>query len=139
MGGKTNIPGKESMKEKDLQQMQTESLSNNKENKSSKEEMLIQEMCKLWIEDARVEVEKKNRDLNNVRWDLCVLENVLSSKYRHFQWLYSFLKAKWQPKHGFEMKKTESGIYIFQFNHQMDIQKMLKGQPWVFNKSPILI
>lgn len=37
------------------------------------------------------------------------------------------------------MKKTDSGIYIFQFQHQLDIQEVLDGGPWTFNRDLIVL
>lgn len=79
------------------------------------EEALLQEMCNLWVEDGRVNVKKKNRDLGNVKWDMCVLGKVFTEKYVHFQGLLNYLKMKWHPKHDLDMKKSESGMYIFHF------------------------
>lgn len=107
------IPVHMALEENSGQRKPSSPVDENYTRNAEEEEVLLQEMCNLWVEDDRVDVKKKNIDLSNVKWDMCVLEKVFTEKYVHFQGLFNYLEMKWHPKHGLDMKKTKLGMYIF--------------------------
>lgn len=102
------------------------------EDLSEEEELMIQEMCNLWVINNSVKIDEYNTDADNIKWELYLLGRIMTDKYVNYQGFLSYLQQKWRPKHGLEMRKTDHVIYIFQFNHQMDIQEGPWWHPMVF-------
>jgi len=96
------------------------------EDSEDADEQLIEQMCNLWIVNDRVTINDNNEDLENLKWEICLLGKFLTDKYINFVGLNDYLQMKWSPKH-MEIKKTEYDVYIFQFHHEMDIQQVLDG------------
>lgn len=68
------------------------------------------------------------------KWEFCHLGSFLTKKYIKFVGLQAYLKMKWSLKDGFDIKKTDHGVHIFQFNHRLDIHKVLDGSSWSFKR-----
>lgn len=39
----------------------------------------------------------------------------------------------WRPVRGVSIKEESPGIFLFQFFHRLDMEKVLKGGPWTFD------
>lgn len=39
----------------------------------------------------------------------------------------------WRPLKGVSIKEASPGIFLFQFFHRLDMEKVLKGGPWTFD------
>lgn len=49
------------------------------------------------------------------------------------------LKTVWTVKHGVDIINIGRNIFQFQFFHWRDKQKILMGQPWHFDRYPLLL
>ncbi|XP_030500236.1 uncharacterized protein LOC115715711 [Cannabis sativa] len=48
------------------------------------------------------------------------------------------LASLWQPGRGVFIKELEPNLYIFQFYHEVDIQRVVDGSPWTFNRNQLI-
>lgn len=44
----------------------------------------------------------------------------------------------WNPVKGINIQEIEQGMYMFQFNHHLDINRILKKGPWYFDNHLLL-
>lgn len=49
------------------------------------------------------------------------------------------MASLWRPVRGLFVKELEVNRFLFQFFHEFDIQRVIDGSPWTFNRSPLLI
>ncbi|XVF55830.1 hypothetical protein PTKIN_Ptkin06aG0068000 [Pterospermum kingtungense] len=45
----------------------------------------------------------------------------------------------WQPRRGVNIKDLGSQIYMFQFYHVVDLQRVYDGGPWSFNNHLLVL
>nr|KYP74048.1 hypothetical protein KK1_006715 [Cajanus cajan] len=45
----------------------------------------------------------------------------------------------WQPRCGVSIREIELGLFLFQFYHTLDIQRILKLGPWSFNRYLLIL
>nr|KYP37482.1 hypothetical protein KK1_041313 [Cajanus cajan] len=45
----------------------------------------------------------------------------------------------WQPRCGVSIQEISSGLFMFNFFHAMDMQKVLKGSPWSFDRHLLIL
>ncbi|CAN0856638.1 hypothetical protein LINGRAHAP2_LOCUS6544 [Linum grandiflorum] len=43
------------------------------------------------------------------------------------------LPSVWEPERGVEVDEMEGGLYLFRFEHQLDVRKVVDKGPWHFN------
>uniref|UniRef100_A0A803Q8T4 DUF4283 domain-containing protein n=1 Tax=Cannabis sativa TaxID=3483 RepID=A0A803Q8T4_CANSA len=48
------------------------------------------------------------------------------------------LASLWQPGKGMFVKELEPNLYVFQFYHEIDIQRVIEGSPWTFNRFKLI-
>lgn len=80
---------------------------------NEEEEELLQQMCNLWVDDGRVKVSDGGRDLDKIKWDLCLVGKELTEKFVSFHGLNTYLQNKWKPKHNMEMYRRDGNLFIF--------------------------
>uniref|UniRef100_A0A803QF05 Zinc knuckle CX2CX4HX4C domain-containing protein n=1 Tax=Cannabis sativa TaxID=3483 RepID=A0A803QF05_CANSA len=44
----------------------------------------------------------------------------------------------WQPGRGMYVKELENNLYLFQFYHEVDIERVMEGSPWTFDRIPLI-
>uniref|UniRef100_A0A803PWA8 Uncharacterized protein n=1 Tax=Cannabis sativa TaxID=3483 RepID=A0A803PWA8_CANSA len=44
------------------------------------------------------------------------------------------MASLWQPGKGMFVKELQTNLYLFQFYHEADIERVIEGSPWTFNK-----
>ena len=49
------------------------------------------------------------------------------------------LASIWRPVKGVCIKKLSSNLFLFQFFHELDMEKVVKGGPWTFNQHLLII
>lgn len=77
------------------------------------------------------------RDEVDARW--CLVGRVLSDRPVDFDALRNVMAALWRPGKGLFVKDLGDNKYLFQFFHEVDIQRVIEGSPWTFNKVPLVI
>lgn len=69
----------------------------------------------------------------------CLVGKLLSDKPADFEALRNVIAALWRPGKGMFVKELDINRYLFQFFHEVDIQRAIEGSPWTFNKIPLVI
>lgn len=67
------------------------------------------------------------------RYDLCLVERLLTEKNINVWAMKSKLADVWKPSMGISIKELERGIFLFQFFRKEDLQWVMKGGPWTFD------
>ncbi|KAM6592956.1 hypothetical protein CsatA_000659 [Cannabis sativa] len=70
------------------------------------------------------------------RW--CLVGKFLTGRSLDFDAMRHLMASLWQPGKGVYIKELETNLYLFQFNHELDIQSVIDGSPWTFNKVPLV-
>lgn len=112
------------------------------EDRNSSSENLINQ----W-EDFRIVAEDRRglvldeagtgEDELNLRW--CLIGRLLNNRPVDFEALRNVLAALWRPVKGLFVKELEVNHFLFQFFHELDIQRVMEGTPWTFNRIPLLL
>uniref|UniRef100_A0A803PKJ9 DUF4283 domain-containing protein n=1 Tax=Cannabis sativa TaxID=3483 RepID=A0A803PKJ9_CANSA len=48
------------------------------------------------------------------------------------------MASLWQPGRGVYVKELSHNHYIFQFYHEVDIERVIEGSPWTFDRAPLV-
>ncbi|KAF4364324.1 hypothetical protein G4B88_003652 [Cannabis sativa] len=86
------------------------------------------------LADDCEEVEDLNFD---DRW--CLVGRLLSGKVSDFQIFQNIMADLWKPGKGIFIKRLEQNRFLFQFYHEIDIQRVLDGSPWTYDRKQLLI
>ncbi|KAM6543561.1 hypothetical protein CsatB_008008 [Cannabis sativa] len=70
------------------------------------------------------------------RW--CLVGKFLTGRSIDFDAMRHLMASLWQPGKGVYVKELEANLYLFQFYHEIDIQMVIDGSPWTFNKVPLI-
>ncbi|XP_030498040.2 uncharacterized protein LOC115713699 [Cannabis sativa] len=71
------------------------------------------------------------------RW--CLVGRFLSHRVIDFDKIQNILASLWQPGMGMFVKKLEENRFLFQFYHEVDIQRVINGSPWTFDRMQLII
>uniref|UniRef100_A0A803PVR0 Reverse transcriptase domain-containing protein n=1 Tax=Cannabis sativa TaxID=3483 RepID=A0A803PVR0_CANSA len=71
------------------------------------------------------------------RW--CLVGKFLTRRLIDFDSMQNTLASLWQPRKGMFVNELEHNLYIFQFYHEVDIQRVIDGSPWTFNRVTVNI
>lgn len=77
------------------------------------------------------------KDEVDARW--CLVGRLLSDRPVDFDALRNVMASLWRPGKGMFVKELDVNKYLFQFFHEVDIQRVMEGSPWTFNKVPLII
>ncbi|KAF4391034.1 hypothetical protein F8388_024866 [Cannabis sativa] len=69
------------------------------------------------------------------RW--CLVGKFLTGRTLDFDAMRHMMASLWQPGKGVFIKELDTNRYLFQFYHELDIQVVIDGSPWTFNKCPL--
>ncbi|XP_060961909.1 uncharacterized protein LOC133032093 [Cannabis sativa] len=70
------------------------------------------------------------------RW--CLVGKFLTNRTFDFDAMRHTLASLWQPGKGVYIKELDTNRYLFQFYHEIDIQAVIDGSPWTFNRMPLV-
>ncbi|KAF4380019.1 hypothetical protein G4B88_030011 [Cannabis sativa] len=82
-------------------------------------------------EDASDEVEYDDR------W--CLIGKLLSGKVSDYQVFQNIIADLWKPGKGMYVKILEQNRFLFQFYHEIDIDRVITGSPWTYDRKQLLI
>uniref|UniRef100_A0A803PH95 DUF4283 domain-containing protein n=1 Tax=Cannabis sativa TaxID=3483 RepID=A0A803PH95_CANSA len=71
------------------------------------------------------------------RW--CLVGRFLSNRMIDFDKIQNILASLWQPGMGMFVKKLDDNRFLFQFYHEVDIQGVVNGSPWTFDRMQLII
>lgn len=69
----------------------------------------------------------------------CLLGRLLSERPVNFEALRDVMATLWRPVKGLVVKEITANRYLFQFFHELDMQRVEEGTPWTFNRVPLIL
>ncbi|KAM6581024.1 hypothetical protein CsatA_004798 [Cannabis sativa] len=76
--------------------------------------------------------EEEEEILFDDRW--CLVGKFLTGRTMDFDAMRHMMASLWQPGKGVFVKELDTNRYIFQFYHELDVQAVIDGSPWTFNR-----
>uniref|UniRef100_A0A803NZS4 Reverse transcriptase n=1 Tax=Cannabis sativa TaxID=3483 RepID=A0A803NZS4_CANSA len=70
------------------------------------------------------------------RW--CLVGKFLTNRTIDFDAMRHMLESLWQPGKGVYVKELDTNRYLFQFYHELDVQTVIDGSPWTFNRMQLV-
>ncbi|XP_060968426.1 uncharacterized protein LOC133035982 [Cannabis sativa] len=70
------------------------------------------------------------------RW--CLVGKFLTGRTLDFDAMRHMMASLWQPGKGVYIRELDTNRYLFQFYHELDVQAVVDGSPWTFNKCPLV-
>lgn len=70
---------------------------------------------------------------------LCLVGKFLTEGVFDFTAMQHTLAALWKPGKGVYIKTIEANLFLFQFYHVIDLNRVVEGSPWSFNRRTLLI
>ncbi|MCI30291.1 DUF4283 domain protein [Trifolium medium] len=82
-----------------------------------------------------------NSQTEDVKVDpaLCLIGRFLTNKPIKNHVMKETMANLWQPGRKVSIKEIDRGIYVFQFFHKLDMQRILNGGPWHFDGHLLLL
>lgn len=70
---------------------------------------------------------------------LCLVGKFLNEGVLDFPAMQHTLAAIWKPGKGVYIKAVDVNLFVFQFYHEIDLNRVIEGSPWSFNRKVLLI
>uniref|UniRef100_A0A803PI32 Reverse transcriptase domain-containing protein n=1 Tax=Cannabis sativa TaxID=3483 RepID=A0A803PI32_CANSA len=70
------------------------------------------------------------------RW--CLVGKFITGRTLDFDAMRHMMASLWQPGKGVYIRELDTNRYLFQFYHELNIQSVVDGSPWTFNKCPLV-
>ncbi|XP_030479412.2 uncharacterized protein LOC115696660 [Cannabis sativa] len=89
-------------------------------------------------EDGFLMYEGETEDLEEFddRW--CLVGRFLTERTIDFQAMQHKMASLWRPVRGLFVKELDPNRFLFQFYHEMDIERVIEGSPWTFDRVPLV-
>ncbi|KAF4349769.1 hypothetical protein G4B88_029517 [Cannabis sativa] len=71
------------------------------------------------------------------RW--CLVGRLLSGKVSDFKIFQNIMADLWKPGKGITIKILDQNRFLFQFYHEIDIQRVIDGSPWTYDRKQLII
>ncbi|KAM6586913.1 hypothetical protein CsatA_009518 [Cannabis sativa] len=72
-------------------------------------------------------------------WRLCLVGGFITAGAMDFPSMQQTLAALWKPGKGVYIKELDANRFLFQFFHEIDINRVIEGNPWYFNRKALII
>ena len=76
-------------------------------------------------------------DIIDYRW--CLVGRFLIDRSINLMAMKNTLASIWRPVKGVCIKDLGPSLFLFQFFHEMDVERVIKGGPWTFNQHLLLL
>ena len=86
-----------------------------------------------------IEWVEEDSDEENARVELGLVGRIWTNRHINQNAFIATMKNVWQPKHDVEIRNTGKNLYVFQFHHRRDKQRVVEGQPWHFDRHVIIM
>lgn len=70
---------------------------------------------------------------------LCLVGRFLTNRPIRSYMMMEKIETFWNPVKGVKIQEIEPGLYTFQFNHHLDLQRILKKGPWYFDNHLLVL
>ncbi|KAF4376444.1 hypothetical protein G4B88_000132 [Cannabis sativa] len=73
----------------------------------------------------------------DVRWSL--VGKLLIGRISNYKVFQNMIADLWKPGKGMTVKILEQNRFLFQFYHEIDIQRVINGSPWTFDRKHLIL
>lgn len=92
-----------------------------------------EEIANLRLIDEEEEAFQEEATVVERSYQLCLVGRCLTDSVVHFPSLRNTMADLWHPIGGICILDLGEKRYLFQFFHDVDMQRVLAGTPWFFN------
>jgi hypothetical protein len=79
----------------------------------------------------------EEEEVGDLRW--CLAGRFLGDKPIHANSMMVRMADVWRPVKGVSIKEAKPGLFLFCFNHQFDMEEVLKNGPWMFDNQLLIM
>jgi 14-3-3 protein epsilon len=83
------------------------------------------------------DLEEGEEEVVDFRW--CLVGRFLGDRSIHVNSMKATMADIWRPVKGVKIKEATTGLFLFQFAHELDMEAVLQGGPWSFNNQMLII
>jgi hypothetical protein len=88
-------------------------------------------------EGFEFEFDEAGEDVGDLRW--CLAGRFLGDKIIHANSMMARMADLWRPVRGVSIKEAKAGLFLFCFNHQFDMEEVMKNGPWTFDNQLLIM
>ncbi|MCH84643.1 DUF4283 domain protein [Trifolium medium] len=90
-------------------------------------------------EELEVEIGDTSEGIKEINPAWCFAGRFLTNRPIRTDMMKVAMAGVWCPVRGVTVKQSNNGVFVFQFHHHLDVQRVLKGGPWFFNKHMLIL
>lgn len=90
-------------------------------------------------EDDGITMPKSQQGKGPEELRLCLVGRFVTKRPIRTHIMKDCLAAIWGPVKGVSIREVVPGIFLFQFNHGMDMERVMKGGPWTFDNHLLVL
>ncbi|GAU30590.1 hypothetical protein TSUD_392810 [Trifolium subterraneum] len=83
------------------------------------------------------DIEEGGEEQVDFRW--CLVGRFLGIRTIHVNSMKIAMAEAWRPVKGVKIKEATTGLFLFQFSHELDMEGVLQGGPWSFDNQMLLV
>ncbi|GAU27412.1 hypothetical protein TSUD_356480 [Trifolium subterraneum] len=83
------------------------------------------------------DIEEEGENQVDFRW--CLVGRFLTDRPIHVNSMKIAMAESWRPVKGVKIKEANSGLFLFQFSHELDMEGVLQGGPWTFDNHMLIV
>lgn len=91
------------------------------------------------VRTVEVEVEGEEEEHGRANTSLTLVGRFLTDRPIRSHIMKERMAGVWRPGRGVNIRDAGPSIFLFQFFHQLDLQKVLKQGPWSFDKNLLIL
>lgn len=84
-------------------------------------------------------IQAQQQEDSEAGWQNCIVGRLLTEKVINFQIFQNMMACIWKPGKGMMVKELGNNCYLFQFFHELDVEKVIDGGPWNYQQIPIIL
>ena len=84
-----------------------------------------------WAEDSDSE---ENSELS-----LCLVGKLWTTRRFNSNAFMNTITKIWSPSKGMDAKEIDTNLFLFQFFHWKDLERVVEGEPWFFDKNVVVL
>jgi len=89
--------------------------------------------------DIEIEIPDDETQSHDTQAQLCLVGRFITNKPIRTYIMKEKMAAIWLPVKGVNIEEASSGIFVFQFYHTKDVQRVLRLGPWSFDNHLLVI
>jgi len=86
-----------------------------------------------------VKWEEEIEDEEKSELALCLIGKLWTKRRFNSNAFMNTITKVWNPIRGVEAKEIDTNLFLFQFYHWKDLDKVVEGEPWFFDKSVVVL